>query len=387
MLQKMIRLKGNRFFYMGVGALLLLGVLRGIEFHVISSSNSVSMSISYRFHIRPIKMSNRSSAQSDNQVSNKSSVEILLLENSSGTNVSLSAMSTVAISNGTSQPETSNSSDPEICFMAVKSACHLSQCGASPVSTHYRGALRDLSTAPHPVRRYCRVCRIYSAHCVVSIEHRFIFIHVMKSGGSSMHLLLKSGLCRLNNTIPSSRRPSSKDYACESHQFQTMGCSAAIERYPGFFRWALARHPVPRAVSGWAMASRRPKPGSPLMGFNEWAMDPSALRTHVWEMHWWPQAAFLLDGRGCPLYHYLGTLGRSLPRDMEAILHRIGSPGLWAAYARGGLPREYATANHVRDAAYRNLSAAAAAALADRYRVDLRVFGFRMDGWQDDGYF
>ena len=383
MLPKTLRQKGSRFFYVGVGALFLLSILRGIEFHVISSSNTVSMSISYRFNTRLIKKSNESSMQSDTGVSNQSTAD----NSSDGTNVSLPFISNVSNSNDTEQPASTNVSEPEICFMAMKGACRLAQCGASPVSTHYRGSLRDLSTTPHPSRRYCRVCRVYSAHCVVSVEHRFIFIHVMKSGGSSMHLLLKSGLCRLNVTLPASRRPSSKDYACEPHQFQTMGCSAAIERYPDFFRWALARHPVPRAVSAWAMASRRPLPGSPRISFNEWAVDPSALRTHVWEMHWWPQAAFLLDGRGCPLYHHLGTLGRSLPRDMEAILRRIGAPGLWAAYSRGGMPREYATADHVRDAAYRNLSAAAAAALADRYRVDLRVFGFHMEGWQADGFF
>jgi hypothetical protein len=361
--------------------------LRGIEFHVISSSNTVSMSISYRFNLRSIRLSNQSSLQSENQVSNESPGAANSSHDSYDSNFSLQSVSNTFASNYTELIAPSNFSEPEICFKAEKNVCRLVKCGDSPAGAHYRGALRDLSTTPHPARRYCRVCRIYSAHCVVSVEHRFIFIHVMKSAGSSMHLFLKSGICRLNSTHPPPRRITSRDYTCEPHQFQTMGCSVAIERYPDFFRWALARHPIPRAVSGWAMASRRPEAGSSPIGFNEWAVNPSAFRTKVWEMHWWPQAAFLLDGRGCPLYHRLGTLGRGLSRDMEAVLHRIGSPGLWAAYARGGLPREYATADRVREAAYRNLSAAATAALAERYKVDFRAFGFRLDGWQEDGLF
>ena len=64
------------------------------------------------------------------------------------------------------------------------------------------------------------------------------------------------------------------------------------------------------------------------------------------------------------------------------------APALWAAYRRaGGLPREYPSADAVRQAAYRNLSAAAATALAERYRVDLRALGFRMEGWREEGYF
>ena len=92
--------------------------------------------------------------------------------------------------------------------------------------------------------------------------------------------------------------------------------------------------------------------------------------------------------RGCPLYHFAATMGPSLAGDLEALLRRIDAPPLWAAYRRaGGLPREYASAGAVREAAYRNLSAAAAAALAARYRWDLAALGFRMEGWREEGFF
>jgi hypothetical protein len=136
----------------------------------------------------------------------------------------------------------------------------------------------------------CGVCRAYGVQCAVSTQHRFIYIHVMKSGGSSCHLFLTSSLCPLSNNTPSSRRPSARDYVCPPHLFQLMPCNTALRRHPRFFRWTIVRHPVPRAVSGWAMASRRPAAGAGPVDFNAWAINSSALPTKVWPMRWHPGA-------------------------------------------------------------------------------------------------
>jgi hypothetical protein len=134
-------------------------------------------------------------------------------------------------------------------------------------------------------------------------------------------------------------------------------------------------------VSGWA--NQLHQNGAGKFDFNAWAVNSTALQL---DMHLWPQAAFLLDQRGCPLYDFVGTLGRSLAGDMEAVLQRIGSPGLWERYRSGGLPRVLASKDAVREAAYRSVSAAALATLETQYRADLDAFGFRMDGWREDGY-
>jgi hypothetical protein len=207
----------------------------------------------------------------------------------------------------------------------------------------------------------------------------------MKSGGSSMHTFLKEGLCHRIHLSKTTKIPDTR-LICEKSEFDAMLCSTAFKRYPNFFRWSLVRHPVPRAVSSWAMASQILQKGAPKVGFNAWAVNTTALRTKVWDMHWWPQADFLLDQRGCPLYDFVGTLGRGLARDMEVVLQRIGAPGLWERYRGGGLPRVFASQDAVREAAYRNVSAAALAALGQRYRADLEAFGFRMDGWREEGY-
>ena len=206
----------------------------------------------------------------------------------------------------------------------------------------------------------------------------------MKSGGSSIRTFLKSGMCRLANT--SSTKTPANRRSCEKNEFETMLCPTAFKRHPNFFRWSIIRHPVPRAVSGWAMASRSTRKGASKVDFNDWAVNTKALLTQVWDIHWSPQADFLLDQRGCPLYDFVGTLGRGLAHDMELVLQRIGAPELWESYRSGGLPRVFAANDTVREAAYRNISAAALAALAQRYRADLAAFGFRMDGWREDGY-
>ena len=298
-----------------------------------------------------------------------------------------------SVSSNTSMPANPSKNNP-ICFKALNGSCHRCQCADQPPASHFRGIVTDLSEELSESRLTCcytcKVCTVYRGQCVVVEQHRFIYLHVMKSGGSSVHLFLKSGLCRLTNT--SILRPTGKDYVCDPLQFKLMGCMTAIARYPGFFRWSIVRHPVPRAVSGWAMASRHSpthaRPGAKMVDFNSWAINTSVIRTRVWAMHWLPQVDFLLDARGCPMFDFVATMGRGLAGDMEYVLHRINSSELWAAYRKGGgLPREYASADWIREAAYQNLSAAAVAALTERYRADLAAFGFRMEGWREDGFF
>ena len=380
------RLAGSHLFYHGTLLLLLLGVLRGIEFHYVSSGNSVSVSVLFRYdrdrhlNVENSKILIKHSYGSNNEVKNRTS---LIISNTSVVHTNDSVLQ--------GQPLAA-------CFDASNSTCRVVYCDrhrwnleSRPIINHFRGHVRDVSvrnrnaSRPSPV---CGVCRTYGFQCAISTQHRFIYIHVMKSGGSSMHLFLKSSLCRLSNSTRNLARPTSRDYDCRSEQFRLMGCTAAISRHPGFFRWSIVRHPVPRAVSGWAMASRRPADGAKLVDFNTWAINTSSLPTRVWAMHWLPQVDFLLDAWGCPMFDFVATMGRGLAGDMEYVLRRINAPGLWAAYRKGGgLPREYATPGRVREAAYQNLSAAAAAALAERYRADLAAFGFRMEGWREDGFF
>ena len=364
--------------YGGSKLLLLILILRGIELHFISNGDSVSVSVSYRYE--RLFQRNRNAIIERNETDRTDHVN---------------STSNVLLVNATAPskpiPKGPDPSPTETCFDAPNGTCRVVPCRPSQPAGpgHFRGWVREVSPRrfPSPV---CGVCRTYGFQCAVSTQHRFIYIHVMKSGGSSTHLFLKSALCQLKNSSNPPLRPSTTDYACQPHQFALMDCTSAVRSHPAFFRWTVVRHPIPRAVSAWAMASRRPAGGAGPVDFNTWAVNTSALPTRVWALHWQPQVDFVMDQRGCPMYHFAATMGPAFAADMEAVLGRIGAPALWAEYRRrGGVPREYASADAVREAAYRGLSesAAAAAALAERYRGDLAAFGFRMEGWREDGFF
>jgi hypothetical protein len=353
--------KSGGLVYGGFKMFLFLCILRGIELHFVHNGDLISVSVSYRYE--RIFTNNKFHRGIGNQTDSINQSEI-------------------------------NQFDFETCFSAQNGTCKIVPCVQTEAlnllvtSSNFRGAVREVDSDTYSPDPVCGVCRAYGAQCAVSIAHNFTYIHVMKSGGSSMHLFLKSAFCRLpDSSSPRMFPPSSRDYECEPQVFKLMDCNTAIRKHPNFFRWSVVRHPIPRAVSGWAMASRRPADGAGPVDFNTWAVNTSSLPTRVWAMHWQPQVDFLLDQRGCPMYNYVAVMGRGLAADMEVVLRRVNAPALWAAYRRAGLPREYASADAVREAAYRNLSAAATAALAERYRADLDRFGFRMADWREDGFF
>ena len=377
---------GRGIISSGSKVLFLICILRGIELQLVTNRDSVSVSVSYRYE----RIFNRKRTSS-----NYVAKETFRTTAKQATNLSVQLEPHFPETTPTSPTPNDDPVKQEICYAAPNGTCRLVPCPTAPPNfsaarpaPHYRGlSTRDVSPSRFTAPAMCGVCRAYGVQCAVSTQHRFIYIHVMKSGGSSAHLFLKSALCPLANASSPPRRPAARDYACEPHLFKLMDCNTALRRHPRFFRWTIVRHPVPRAVSGWAMASRRPAGGAGPVDFNAWAGNSSLLPTKVWPMHWQPQTDFLLDQRGCPMYHYAATMGNRFAADMEVVLRRVNATALWEVYRRGGLPREYASADAVRETAYSNLSAAATAALLERYRADFDTFGFRTAGWREEGFF
>lgn len=109
--------------------------------------------------------------------------------------------------------------DPPTCFTAADGACRIVPCGGSyPPGAHFRGHVHDLSNESFPGSRRSGLGAAYGGQCAVSEEHRFTYIHAMKSGGSSVHRLLRSALCRLANA--SAARPEAKDFECAPSGFR-----------------------------------------------------------------------------------------------------------------------------------------------------------------------
>ena len=79
--------------------------------------------------------------------------------------------------------------------------------------------------------------RGWGSGCVVSDEYKFVYIHVLKSGGTATKEFLRTSLCGADDTDckrvdPNILRPS--------------GCRAAILNYTGYFTFSFVRNPFSR---------------------------------------------------------------------------------------------------------------------------------------------
>ena len=120
--------------------------------------------------------------------------------------------------------------------------------------------------------------RDYTGQCAIAKQHEFIYIHVMKSGGSSFHNFLRAVLCSKTKTDKMGRPE------CDPEVLTFSGCRKAFARYPGFFRFSFVRHPFDRAVSCWGMAMRPQFRKGEAVNFSSWAKDPSLLKTRLINM-------------------------------------------------------------------------------------------------------
>lgn len=158
----------------------------------------------------------------------------------------------------------------------------------------------------------------WESGCVISHKHKFIYIHVLKSGGTSMKNFLKKGLCGSSNagvTCPEGKAVFDTD---------SMKCSDMIQNYPDYFTWSMARNPFSRMFSAYSMSLVFAK--TKKISFENFVLN-NRLRKHATRMssdHYLPQVDFLFNQNECPIFDFLGKL-ENLEEDMSYILDKIGS--------------------------------------------------------------
>jgi len=235
-----------------------------------------------------------------------------------------------------------------------------------------KGGFVGLLAHPEGHNRVIGPRKDYTAQCATSVEHEFIYMHVMKSGGSSFHTFLRAALCSPTE-MDKKGRP-----VCDSRVLEFTGCKRAFAAHPDFFRFSFVRHPFSRAISCWDMAMRPSfRRGDPV-AFSEWAKDPANLKTRLISMHWQPQAFFLINKQGCPLADFVGLLDPSrFLRDLQAALEWIGSKELLDYFQERGFPRENSAKDRkVPDEEARTMTLETKQALFERYAEDFAAFGF-----------
>lgn len=164
--------------------------------------------------------------------------------------------------------------------------------------------------------------------CGLSKKYKFIYLHVLKSGGSTMKSFLSSGLC---DPEPCSDR----------NVFQVVDCEFAFQQYPNFLTWSFVRNPYSRYYSAFSMAN------APLFRKNttqeidiEEYLNATSFRKHelsgLSQSHFTPQTQFLFNRYHCPVFDVIGHL-ETVDEDLPYILSLIDSPELWNKYRKDGL--------------------------------------------------
>ena len=160
--------------------------------------------------------------------------------------------------------------------------------------------------------------------CAISHRYKFVYIHVLKSGGMTIKTLLKRGLC------------GGVTQTCED--LKIVDCVSAVYSYPKYFVFSFVRNPFSRIYSAYSMALSMPKPGSTPVSFEAFATMNRTLRRDASKTspsHYVPQTSFLMDFSNCPVVDYVGRLER-FRDDMQIIINQIQSPELRDYFAASG---------------------------------------------------
>lgn len=191
--------------------------------------------------------------------------------------------------------------------------------------------------------------------CALSHKYQFIFVHVLKSGGTTVKGFLQDGLCG-NTQLPC---------ATGNDNLQIVDCASSIAKYPNYFVFSFVRNPYSRMYSAYAMAhSYRYHPTKPKAPFSFEAFttgrdanstsqatvvtakfqkvlnhNRNKMRTvlsYLHPSHYFPQTHFLFSSKNgviCPAVDFLGHL-ETMKEDLHSILTYIQSPELWKHYEK-----------------------------------------------------
>ena len=169
--------------------------------------------------------------------------------------------------------------------------------------------------------------------CAISHHYKFIYIHVLKSGGMTIKAFLKRALCNQTATpCPMGR-----------NVLEIVHCATAVSNHANYFVWSFVRNPFSRLYSGYSMADsmRTSKQRNTTLReftFQEFALAKRIQRSSLSMTstdHYVPQVAFLFDSSSCPVVDFIGHL-EHFQEDLEFVLQKIQSPELQSYYDQHG---------------------------------------------------
>lgn len=204
----------------------------------------------------------------------------------------------------------------------------------------------------------------WASGCILSDEYKFVFVHVLKSGGTAVKRFIRDSL----GCAPD-------DHECADVPptlVRAEGCIKAIRDHQSYFHFSFVRNPFSRLYSAYSMMDgflppngihgRLPTKGYP---FSEFVLKPRRreLHTSMWPGHYDTQATMLFsETEFCPMFDFLGRL-EHFDEDMRRILIHLNATKMleyldsiggrilpansWGASKkksiRGGLRNEYSS--------------------------------------------
>lgn len=164
----------------------------------------------------------------------------------------------------------------------------------------------------------------WASGCVISQKYKFVYIHVLKSGGTATKEFIRKSLCGEDD----------KDCAHVNHQIvNPIGCKLAMKRYPDYFTFTFVRNPFSRMYSMYSMADGFPVSPSlrghvtERMSFENFVrMTPIERKkfTKMHKSHYLPQTDFIFSRNNCPAFDFLGRV-EHFDEDMRTILEYLNA--------------------------------------------------------------
>eukprot|EP00956_Cyclotella_meneghiniana_P015058 scaffold22815_cov61-Cyclotella_meneghiniana.AAC.2 len=164
----------------------------------------------------------------------------------------------------------------------------------------------------------------WASGCVISRKYKFIYIHVLKSGGTATKEFIRNSLC------------GEDDKDCHKVNYYVVGtdsCVKAITEHADYFTFSFVRNPFSRIFSMYSMMDGFPlhpnmkghvTESLPFKDFVPMSIEERRKHAKMHKSHYYNQTDFIFSKGGCPVFDFLGRV-EYFDQDMRTILEHLNA--------------------------------------------------------------
>lgn len=286
-----------------------------------------------------------------------------------------------------------------------KDKCILTKCGdisankdIPPLSLQKD---KILSFAGHPIKRDPKMKgrkmfvggrAVWASGCAVSEKHRFIYVHVLKSGGSTIKSFLRRALCFSLTDTTLTTGDTRGSFLCGQDQVNMKGsdilraadCQTILKKHPDYFTFSFVRNPFSRMYSSYAMSISKDYKKDVIPSFEGFLMAKHRARGKLSKLsptHYIPQKLFLFTKGLCPVVDFIGKL-ENFQEDFGYVLDKINSTKIFKYKEIHGIDKKNTYGKNARveslggDLRNAYHKASLVEAVTSEYKDDFIAFGY-----------